>query len=56
MKNKIYINTLTQSKRATVIAARVEGASINATCGMTGVAKHPILKERTGKRMDVEGD
>jgi IS1 family transposase len=37
--NRVNIN-----KRCQVIAALVEGASINATCRMTGVAKHTILK------------
>src|SRR5437667_9875579 len=31
-------------KRAQVVAALVEGSSINATCRMTGVAKHTVLK------------
>lgn len=31
------------ARRASEIAAPVEGASINATCRMTGVAKHTVL-------------
>lgn len=38
------MNRLAADKRAQVIAALCEGASINATCGMTGVAKHTVLK------------
>jgi hypothetical protein len=38
------MNLLGTGKRAQVIAALVEGASINATCRMTGVAKHTVLK------------
>src|SRR6266704_2838874 len=38
------MNVLCQSKRTQVVAALVEGASINATCRMTGVAKHTVLK------------
>jgi IS1 family transposase len=38
------MNTLAASKRANVIAALVEGTSINATCRMTGIAKHAVLK------------
>jgi IS1 family transposase len=38
------MNTLKANKRVQVIAALVEGTSINATCRMTGVAKHTILK------------
>ena len=38
------VNCLSQSKRSQVIAALVEGVSINATCRMTGVAKHTVLK------------
>ena len=37
------MNRLATSKRSAVIAALVEGTSINATCRMTGVAKHTIL-------------
>ncbi|MHB1795286.1 MAG: hypothetical protein ACYCPO_09985 [Acidobacteriaceae bacterium] len=32
------------AKRVQVISALVEGVSINATCRMTGVAKHTVLK------------
>jgi hypothetical protein len=32
------------SKRVQLISALVEGTSINATCRMTGVAKHTVLK------------
>jgi IS1 family transposase len=38
------MNTLAQNKRTSVIAALVEGVSINSTCRMTGVAKHTVLK------------
>jgi len=38
------MNRLTTDKRSQVIAALVEGTSINATCRMTGVAKHTVLK------------
>jgi IS1 family transposase len=38
------MNCLSTSKRSQVIAALVEGVSINSTCRMTGVAKHTILK------------
>jgi hypothetical protein len=34
------MNRLAADKRNAVIAALVEGTSINATCRMTGVAKH----------------
>lgn len=40
----MYINRLTIDKRIQVVAALVEGTSINATCRMTGVAKHIVLK------------
>jgi IS1 family transposase len=38
------MNCLSTEKRSQVIAALVEGTSINATCRMTGVAKHTVLK------------
>lgn len=38
------MNCLGINKRTAVIAALVEGNSINATCRMTGVAKHTVLK------------
>jgi IS1 family transposase len=38
------MNKLTNERRALVIAALVEGVSINATVRMTGVAKNTILK------------
>src|SRR5438445_9404212 len=38
------MNRLVTSKRAQVIAALVEGSSVNATCRITGVAKHTVLK------------
>jgi len=38
------MNSLTLDRRSQVIAALVEGVSINATCRMTGVAKHTVLK------------
>jgi IS1 family transposase len=37
------MNRLSTEKRCQVIAALVEGTSINATCRMTGVAKHTVL-------------
>lgn len=38
------MNVLSTAKRAAVVAALAEGTSINATCRMTGVAKHTVLK------------
>jgi IS1 family transposase len=38
------MNRLATDKRIAVIAALVEGMSVNATCRMTGVAKHTVLK------------
>jgi IS1 family transposase len=38
------MNQLQANIRASVIGALVEGTSINATCRMTGVAKHTVLK------------
>jgi hypothetical protein len=38
------MNRLATDKRAVVIAALIEGTSLNATCRMTGVAKHTLLK------------
>jgi IS1 family transposase len=38
------VNRLSDQKRADVVSALVEGVSINATCRMTGVAKHTVLK------------
>jgi IS1 family transposase len=40
----VNMNRLATDKRTAVIAALVEGTSINATCRMTGVAKHTVLK------------
>lgn len=40
----IFMNKLNNERRAQVIAALVEGCSINATVRMTGVAKNTILK------------
>jgi IS1 family transposase len=37
------MNRLKTEKRTQVVAALVEGVSINATCRMTGVAKHTVL-------------
>jgi hypothetical protein len=37
------MNLLSKAKRIQVIAVLVEGVSINGTCRMTGVAKHPVL-------------
>src|SRR5438552_18885802 len=39
----IIMNSLSMAKRTQVVAALVEGNSINATTRMTGVAKHTIL-------------
>src|SRR5438874_3127983 len=38
------MNRLATEKQAQVVAALVEETSINATCRMTGVAKHTVLK------------
>jgi hypothetical protein len=38
------MNRLTTAKRVQVVSALVKGVSINATCRMTGVAKHTVLK------------
>jgi IS1 family transposase len=38
------MNKLTLNRRSQVLAALVEGMSINATCRVTGVAKHTVLK------------
>lgn len=38
------MNCLSVERRSAVVAALVEGISINATCRMTGVAKHTVLK------------
>ena len=38
------MNCLKKERQAQVIAALIEGASINATCRMTGAAKHTVLK------------
>jgi len=38
------MNALSTERRIRVIAALVEGVSINSTSRMTGVAKHTILK------------
>jgi IS1 family transposase len=38
------MNQLCIEKRSQVLAALVEGVSVNATCRMTGVAKHTVLK------------
>jgi IS1 family transposase len=38
------VNRLATEKRVAVISALVEGTSINATCRMTGVAEHTVLK------------
>src|ERR1035441_1241996 len=42
--NLAGMNRLATDKRTAVIAALVEGTSVNATCRMTGVAKHTVLK------------
>jgi len=38
------MNRLATDKRAAVIAALIEGTSVNATCRMTGTAKNTVLK------------
>jgi IS1 family transposase len=38
-----FVNRLSTEKRVQVVSALVEGVSINATCRMTGVAKHTVL-------------
>src|SRR5579863_1921976 len=38
------MNRLSTAKRIQVIAALVEGNSINATCRMLGVGKHTVLR------------
>jgi IS1 family transposase len=38
------MNRLSTAKRAQVIAALIEGNSINATCRMLGVGKHTVLR------------
>lgn len=38
------MNCLSTQKREQIVAALVDGSSINATCRMTGVAKHTVLK------------
>jgi len=38
------INRLGTAKRAQVMAALIEGNSINATCRMLGVGKHTVLR------------
>ena len=42
--SKYIMNRLATDKRTAVVAALVEGTSINATCRITGVAKHTVLK------------
>lgn len=37
------MNRLSTEKRVQVVSALVEGVSINATCRMSGVAKHTVL-------------
>jgi IS1 family transposase len=44
LAGEITVNRLATDKRTAVIAALVEGTSINATCRMTEVAKHTVLK------------
>jgi transposase-like protein len=38
------MNPLNTAKRCQIIAALVEGNSINATCRMLGVGKHTVLR------------
>jgi hypothetical protein len=40
------MNRLPDAKRAQVIAALVEGTSINATCRITGVAKNTVFSKK----------
>ena len=39
-----FMNRLSTSKRIQVVSALVEGVSITATCRLTGVSKHLVLK------------
>lgn len=39
-----HMNRLPLSKRVQIVSALVEGSDINAISGMTGVAKHTVLK------------
>jgi IS1 family transposase len=40
---ELQVNRLSTAKRVQVVSALVEGVSTNATCRMTGVAKHTVL-------------
>jgi len=40
----LFMNVLSTDRRVMVVASLVEGMSINATCRMTEVAKHTVLK------------
>jgi IS1 family transposase len=44
LHNIALMNRLSLSDRTQVVAALVEGSSINSTCRMTGIAKHTVLK------------
>jgi hypothetical protein len=43
LAKEIKMNRISTEKRVQVVSALVEGVSINATCRMTGVAKHTVL-------------
>jgi hypothetical protein len=43
-QSEVDMNRLTKEKRIQVVAALVEGSSINSTVRMTGVSKPTILK------------
>jgi len=43
LAKEIKMNRLSTAKQVQVVSALVEGVSINATCRMTGVAKHTVL-------------
>jgi IS1 family transposase len=43
LAEEIKMNRLSTAKQVQVVSALVEGVSINATCRMTGVAKHTVL-------------
>jgi hypothetical protein len=40
----LLMNRLATSRQVQAVSSLVEGNSINATCRMTGIAKHTVLK------------
>lgn len=40
----LLMNCLSTSRQVQAVSSLVEGNSINATCRMTGIAKHTVLK------------